>query len=142
MKSLAAFAGPAVFLIAFALGMTSLAEDAPPAATSALPPVESSAEPLHDLIDRFAQMAGFEPGQCSDADFLRRVSLDLTGMPPTADEARAFLADTSPDKRQRLVDRLFASPHYARHLATTLDLWLMERRPIRTSQPMNGAPGC
>ena len=109
--------------------MTSLAEDAPPAATSAQPPVESSAEPLHELIDQsLAQMAGFEPGQCSDADFLRRVSLDLTGMPPTADEARAFLADTSPDKRQRLVDRLFASPHYARHLATTLDLWLMERR--------------
>jgi hypothetical protein len=129
MKSLAAFAGPAVLSISFALGLTSRAEDMPTAATSAQPAVESSAESLHELIDRrLAQVAGFETSRCSDADFLRRVSLDLTGMPPTADEARAFLADTSPDKRQRLVDRLFASPHYVRHLATTLDVWLMERR--------------
>src|SRR5687768_11453718 len=112
MKSLAAFAGPAVLSINLALGVTSLAEDTPPASNSAQPAVEGSAQPLHELIDRrLAKVAGFEPSRCSDADFLRRVSLDLTGMPPTADEARAFLADSSPDKRQRLVDRLFASPH-------------------------------
>jgi hypothetical protein len=108
MKSLAAFVGPAVLFLAS--GGTSLAQDAT----------------LHELIDRrLAQLSGFEPARCTDAEFLRRASLDLTGMPPTADEARAFLADTSADKRQRLVDRLFASPQYARHLATTLDLWLM-----------------
>ena len=49
-------------------------------------------------------------------------------MPPTADEARAFLADTATDKREQLVERLLASPHYARHLASALDLMLMERR--------------
>jgi hypothetical protein len=75
-----------------------------------------------------APAAGLAPARCSDAEFLRRVSLDLTGIPPTADEARAFIADVSPDKRQRLIDRLFASPHYARHMANTLDLMLMERR--------------
>jgi hypothetical protein len=113
MKSLAAFVGPAVLLIVLAAGRICLAQNAT----------------LHELIDQsLARISGFEPARCTDAEFLRRVSLDLTGMPPTADEAQAFLADTSADKRQRLVDRLFASPHYVRHLATTLDLWLMERR--------------
>ena len=60
---------------------------------------------------------------------MRRVSLDLVGMPPTADEARAFIADEATDKRERLIDRLFASPQFARHLAAVLDLMLMERRP-------------
>ena len=60
--------------------------------------------------------------------FLRRASLDLIGMPPTADDARSFLNDAAPNKREQLVDRLLASPHYARHLASTLDLMLMERR--------------
>jgi len=48
-----------------------------------------------------------------DATYLRRVSLDVTGTLPTADEARAFLADTSPDKRQRLVTELIQRPVYA-----------------------------
>ena len=57
-------------------------------------------EPLHTLIDKLlAPVAGVAPATASDAEFLRRVSLDLIGMPPTADEARAFLADTAPDKR-------------------------------------------
>ncbi len=86
-------------------------------------------ESLHALIDqRMAPVSGLAPGQCSDAEFLRRVSLDLVGMPPTSDEARQFIAEPLPEKRKRLVDRLLASPHYARHLANTLDLMLMERR--------------
>jgi hypothetical protein len=86
-------------------------------------------EPLHQLIDRrLTPVSGVAPAACTDAEFLRRASLDLVGMPPTADEARKFLADTAPDKRQRLIDKLFASPQHARHLASTLDLMLMERR--------------
>jgi hypothetical protein len=65
----------------------------------------------------------------SDAEFLRRVSLDLTGIIPTALEVRGFLADTDPAKRERLVERLLASPRHARHLATIFDVTLMERRP-------------
>src|SRR5262249_61180499 len=43
---------------------------------------------------------------------LRRVSFDLTGQPPTPLEMETFLADSSPDAYERLVDRLLASPHY------------------------------
>src|SRR3954462_12547470 len=43
---------------------------------------------------------------------LRRLYLDLVGLPPTRDELHAFLADTSPDAYERLVDRLLASPRY------------------------------
>ncbi len=65
----------------------------------------------------------------SDAEFLRRVTLDLTGTIPTTSETRAFLTDRSPGKRQRLIERLLASPEFARHQATLLDVMLMERRP-------------
>ena len=51
--------------------------------------------------------------RCEDGEFLRRVTLDLVGLPPTEEEARAFLADGSPDKRERLVDRLLERPEYA-----------------------------
>jgi hypothetical protein len=56
---------------------------------------------------------------CTDEDFLRRVSLDLTGLPPTADEVRAFLADRRPtrEKRDALVDRLIGGPDYVEHWA-------------------------
>ena len=48
---------------------------------------------------------------CSDAEFIRRVYLDLTGLPPTADDVRAFLADPrdARTKRDELVDRLIGS---------------------------------
>ena len=53
-------------------------------------------------------------GLCDDATFLRRVTLDLTGMPPTSEEVRAFLADNTPtrEKRARIVDRLLSSEAY------------------------------
>ncbi len=65
----------------------------------------------------------------SDAEFLRRIYLDLIGTIPAATEARAFLNDRSPGKRPALIDHLLASPEHARHLATVFDVLLMERRP-------------
>ena len=50
---------------------------------------------------------------CTDTVFLRRAYLDLLGLLPTADEARAFLADARPNKRPRLVDELLERPEFA-----------------------------
>jgi hypothetical protein len=86
--------------------------------------------PLHQRIDQAIAARPAAP-PADDAEFLRRVYLDLTGTIPTAAEARAFLQDTSPAKRQALIDRLLASPEYARHLATVFDVMLMERLPAR-----------
>jgi hypothetical protein len=49
---------------------------------------------------------------CDDATFIRRITVDLCGRLPTADEAKAFLDDGSPDKRTKLIDRLLESPDY------------------------------
>jgi len=56
-------------------------------------------------------------GLCTDDEFIRRVYLDLTGVPPGADEVRAFLADTRPtrEKRDALVDRLVGGDDYVDH---------------------------
>lgn len=86
----------------------------------------ASDEPLHVLIDR--AMSGPSAPRCSDAEFLRRASLDLIGVPPTAEELSEFLADSSGDKRVKAVDRLLASVRHPRHLAEMLDVMLMERR--------------
>ena len=48
---------------------------------------------------------------------MRRVSLDLIGLPPTPAETDAFLADAAPDAYDRVVDRLLASPHYGERWA-------------------------
>ncbi len=89
-----------------------------------------AAEPLRERIDKAIESNHSGPAAplAGDADFLRRIHLDLTGAIPTAAEARAFLDDPAPDKRARLVDRLLASPAHARHLATVFDVMLMERR--------------
>src|SRR5207248_3960908 len=54
---------------------------------------------------------------CSDTEFVRRVYLDLTGLPPTADEARAFMTDRRPTqgKRNALIDRLIGSKDYVEY---------------------------
>jgi hypothetical protein len=74
--------------------------------------------PSDNLIDRLAlkhwNSLGIVPSKPStDADFIRRVSLDLTGTLPTAEEARTFVADADPKKREKLVDRLLERPEYA-----------------------------
>jgi hypothetical protein len=68
---------------------------------------------------------------CDDADFLRRAFLDLTGSLPTADEARAFLADPAKDKRARLVEALLARPGFADLWALRwADLLRVDRQPL------------
>jgi hypothetical protein len=65
---------------------------------------------------------------CDDATFLRRVSLDIGGRLPTDDEATAFLADTDPDKRDKLIDELLRGPDYADFFANKWTALLKNRR--------------
>src|SRR5438128_3505872 len=64
-----------------------------------------------------------------DAEFLRRIYLELTGIIPPAAEARAFLTDPAPDKRSKLIGKLLAGDDYARHMQYTFDVLLLDRRP-------------
>ena len=73
-------------------------------------------------------------GSCSDADFIRRASLALTGCIASGEDCRAFLSDSAPDRRARLVDRLLASPARVRHFTEWLDTTLMERRPEKNGK--------
>ncbi|MBO0799755.1 MAG: DUF1549 domain-containing protein, partial [Blastocatellia bacterium] len=82
----------------------------------ALPEVKNEAW-VRNPIDRFILAAiekrGLTPSpEASKATLIRRLSLDLTGLPPTLEEIDRFLADTSPDAYEKLVERLLASPHY------------------------------
>ena len=85
---------------------------------------------LHTRIDQLVEKTAIGPraDRADDPTFLRRIYLDLTGRVPLSSEARAFLADQDPDKRTKVIDRLLASDEFARHLATVLDVMLMERR--------------
>lgn len=90
----------------------------------------SAQEALSVRIDRLMDAAAIAPSAavCTDAEFIRRVSLDLVGMIPTADETRAFLDDQSPAKRQALVDRFLQDARHPIHLASTFNVMWMERR--------------
>jgi hypothetical protein len=73
-------------------------------------------------IDRFilARLEAADLHPAPEADrrtWLRRVFLDLTGLPPSPEEIAAFLADTAPDAHERVVDALFASPRYGERTA-------------------------
>jgi Protein of unknown function (DUF1549)/Protein of unknown function (DUF1553) len=89
------------------------------------------ADPLHQRIDRAiaARAGGPVAATASDAEFLRRVYLDLAGTIPTVEETRKFLADTDKAKRTRLIDRLLASSDFARRMQEFVTVWLLERRP-------------
>ena len=64
------------------------------------------------------QEHGLKPSQqASKEHLLRRVWLDLTGLPPTPEQAEAFLSDPSPQAYERVVDSLLASPHYGERWA-------------------------
>ncbi|MGZ0168386.1 MAG: DUF1549 domain-containing protein [Planctomycetales bacterium] len=92
---------------------------------------ESATKKLHEQIDVLVESAfgTAKPAQiCEDAEFLRRVSLDLAGTIPTLNSARAFIADTTKDKRVRAIDELLASPEWARRMADLFHVILMERR--------------
>ena len=86
-----------------------------------LPAVKMTSWPRNP-IDRFVlarlEKAGLKPSPQADKyTLVRRVYLDLIGLPPTPAEADAFVSDTRPDAYERLVDKLLASPHYGERWA-------------------------
>ena len=91
----------------------------------ALPAVKHSEwprEPLDRFILARLEKEGLSPSPEADKSaLLRRVSLDLTGLPPTPEEQSAFLADSSPNAYEKQVDRLLRSPRYGERWAS---MWL------------------
>ena len=86
-----------------------------------VPLVRDKAWP-RDVIDHFIlarlEAEGLRPAPEADrATLIRRLTLDLTGLPPTPAEVDAFLADSAPDAYEALVDRLLGSPHCGERLA-------------------------
>ena len=76
---------------------------------------------IDELVVAKLRRLGIVPSELStDAEFLRRVSLDITGTLPQPDEIVAFLQDTSPDKRDRKIDELLERPSYSAWWATRL----------------------
>ncbi|MCW3100375.1 MAG: hypothetical protein JWL77_5993 [Chthonomonadaceae bacterium] len=80
-------------------------------------PTFADATWIHTPIDAFVlqrlRAAGLTPSpRASKITLIRRATMDLVGLPPTPEEVRAFLADTSPRAYEKLVDRLLASPQY------------------------------
>jgi hypothetical protein len=105
-----------------------------PPAKAPLPDVSDGAWPRNE-IDRFVlarlEAEGLEPSPEADRRMvIRRLFFDLTGLPPSAEEVEAFVADDAPDAYERLVDRLLASPHFGERMA--LD-WLDSARYADTN---------
>src|SRR5579864_7597958 len=106
-----------------------LAPERPP-----LPSVQNTTWPLN-AIDGFVlahlEHEGLAPAPEADkTTLIRRVTLDLTGLPPTPAEVDAFLADESPSAYQKVVDRLLASPRYGERMAAR---WLDAARYADTN---------
>ncbi len=100
------------------------------------PPIivaEDAAEvnPIDAFVRKALQERGLPPSPPADRyTLIRRVSLDLLGLPPTAEEIEAFVNDISPDAYERLVERLLANPHFGERMA--LD-WLDAARYADTN---------
>ena len=93
-----------------------------PAKSVTPPPVSAAGAVIHNDVDRFvlarllAERLTPAP-EAGRAALIRRVTFDLTGLPPTPPEVDAFLADPAPQAYERLVDRLLASPRFGERMA-------------------------
>ena len=91
-----------------------------------------TAEHLHQSIDRLiAAKSQEETAPLSDdAEFFRRIRLDLSGTIPTGTEVRVFLKNKSPDKRTKLIDQLLSKDTFAEHWTDRLTVMLLERQDL------------
>src|SRR5262245_50549093 len=93
--------------------------DSAMARADAGPDVRATAQLIDREIQQRLEAARLKPsGPADDAEFLRRVFLDITGRIPTAERTAAFLDSADPDKRRKLIDELLANPLYGQHFAT------------------------
>jgi hypothetical protein len=101
-------------------------DDTKPAAKpGSVPPTTYIDEMIREAWDQ----GGVKPSPAaSDAEFLRRIYLDLLGRIPTIHEANTFLADPDKAKRAKLVDQLLAHPDYARNFSNEFRILLIGRR--------------
>jgi hypothetical protein len=114
-------------LLSFALSATSLcvAEESSTISNAA----EMTARIDVQLRQRW-ELDGIKPAAgASDSEFLRRVSLDLTGRIPEVSRVRAFLDDPSSEKRAQLVDQLLISPAHATHFSNLWSAFLLPEQP-------------
>ncbi len=87
----------------------------------AVPEVKNATWTRNEL-DRFIlaklEAAGLQPSpEAERATLIRRLHMDLTGLPPSPEEVDAFIADAAPDAYEKLVERIMASPHYGERMA-------------------------
>ena len=103
----------------------ALAEEASPS-TAAVNPSERLTQTIDRRITEQWTLHDVQPAELAgDAEFLRRVYLDLGGCIPPVSEVRAFLDAPAADKRQRLVERLLDSPAYVTHFTNVWRRWLL-----------------
>ena len=84
---------------------------------------------IDELVFEKLKKVGMPPSElCDDPTFLRRVTVDVAGRLPTPEEAKAFLADGSADKRNKLIDRLLEGTDYADYFANKWSALLRNKR--------------
>ncbi len=83
------------------------------------------ANPIDQMITKANSARGVRPLiKASEPVWLRRVTFDVTGLPPTVDELNNFIADRSPDKKQKVIDRLLSEPSYGERWGRHwMDVW-------------------
>ncbi len=91
------------------------------------------------VFEKLANLKIEPSSLCDDATFLRRATLDVLGILPTAAEVRDFLADSQPDKRQRLVERLLDRPEFVDYWTYWLSELLQNRK--ERDHDVRGAKG-
>ena len=137
-----------IYLLLFVGGAARAAETHWAFQPPARPKIPSVTDPsrVRNSIDAFIAAEHERRGltarpAASKHVLLRRVYLDLVGLPPTREELRAFLADASPDAYEKVVDRLLASPHYGERWGRHwMDVWRYSdwagyQAEVRESQP-------
>ena len=117
--SVTAKAGGLAVILARYMGRSAVANLLVPYAPASSLKSFQSNNYIDEIVASKWRQLGLRPAQlCSDTQFLRRVSLDLTGVLPKEEDIRAFAADTAADKRARVIDKLLDGPDY-------VDFWTL-----------------